>query len=282
MIELWQRGDVSRADVVQVIAESRVKTKYTESLLKLRRRLLPADTIGVLFGKGVLSHGEAASRLGEYGYDPADVNAWLESHRQQQQQATRDLAKGEILALYQARALTRGEADGLLGQLGYDQGEVGLLLDLTDTARLRHARDAAISRIHTLYVGHRIDRSEAASAMDSLGVPSDQRTDLLRVWDLERSANVRDLTEAQIVAAYKRDLFTEGQALTRLRAIGYQGEDAAILLTIATPAAAPTRALSTAQTLSAWKRGVIDQTEADSRLAELGYDTAERRILLAP
>lgn len=282
MIELWQRGEVSRADVVQVIRESRVKTKYTDALLKLRRRLLPADTIGVLFGKGVLSHAEAAQRLSEYGYDPADVNAWLESHRQQQQQQTRDLAKGEILSLYGARSLTRAEADGLLRQLGYDQGEAGLLLDLTDTARLRRARDAALSRIHTLYVAHRIDRPEAAGAMGRLSVPADQQRELLGVWDLERAANVRDLTEAQIIAAYKRELFTEGEALTRLRAIGYQGQDAAILLTVATPAAAPTRALSTAQTLAALKRGVIDQTEADSRLADLGYDTAERRILLAP
>lgn len=281
-IELWQRGDMTRADVVQVIAESRVKTKYTDALLKLRRRLLPADTIGVLFGKGTLTHAEAASRLAEYGYDPADVNAWLESHRQQQQQQTRDLAKAEILALYAARSLTRAEAAGLLRQLGYDQGEAGLLLDLTDTARLRRARDTALSRIHTLYVGHRIDRPEAAGAMGRLSVPADQQRELLGVWDLERSANVRDLTEAQIIAAYKRDLFTEGEALTRLRAIGYQGHDAAILLTVATPGAAPTRALSTAQILSALKRGVIDQTEADRRLADLGYDTAERRILMAP
>lgn len=282
MIELLQRGEVSEADVRQVIAESRVKTKYTAALLKLRRRLLPADSIGVMFGHGALSHAEALSRLLDYGYSQQDASKWLESHKQQAQQQTRDLAKGEIVALYDARSLTRREAEGLLAQLGYDQGEAGLLLDLADTARVRRARETAISRIHSLYVAHRIDRGEAAAALGPLNVPSDQQHDLLHIWDLEREANVRDLTESQISSAFRRNLISEGEALSKLRGIGYQGQDAAILLALAAPPAASSRTLSAAQLLSALKRGATTAEETAQRLLALGYDQGDVRILLSP
>jgi len=184
----------------------------------------------------VIDHGTALNWMADNGIEGPHAAAWLDKNRRTEQAASRDLAKSEVLTLYGARAITRAKAAGLLDQLGYDQGEAGMLLELVDTARLRRTLESAISRTRTLYVGHRIDRSEAAGLLDRLGVPADQRADLLEVWELERAANVRDLTQPQIVQAYRRGLFTRDQAGARLRGIGYEPADAELLVSLATPA----------------------------------------------
>jgi len=236
LLELWRRGKISRADVVQGMRESPLKTKYAETLTALKTRVPPPDTIGEMFGKGVIDHGTALNWMADNGIEGPHAAAWLDKNRRTEQAASRDLAKSEVLTLYGARAITRAKAAGLLDQLGYDQGEAGMLLELVDTARLRRTLESAISRTRTLYVGHRIDRSEAAGLLDRLGVPADQRADLLEVWELERAANVRDLTQPQIVQAYRRGLFTRDQAGARLRGIGYEPADAELLVSLATPA----------------------------------------------
>lgn len=238
VIELWRRGDATRAEVEQVIRESRTKTKYIPLLLKLRRRLLPADTIASMAGDGTLTAAQAHRLLAEHGYADADATAWIRHHTAAQRAGNRDLAKGEVLALYEARALPRARAEQLLRKLGYDASEAGLLLGLRDTARARRLRDAGAARVGALYVGHHIDRGKAATDLDALHVPGDQRAELLRVWDLERAANVRELTPAQLTQALRRRLLDRRTALRRLEGLGYTAGDAELLLKLSTPAPA--------------------------------------------
>ncbi len=155
------------------------------------------------------------------------------------------------------------------------------MLDLTDSKRVRAYRDAAVSRVHSLYVAFRIDRSEAGATLDRLSVPSGQVKELIRVWDLERQANQKDLTKAEIVAAYTHEIFTLREAMDRLAGIGYSGADAAVILAEHAPAPARDKALTTAQIISAVKRGALAEAAANSRLRGLGYSAEDARLLLA-
>lgn len=236
-IELWRRGDATRGDVEQVIRESRTKTKYVPLLLKLRRRLLPADTIAVMAGQGILSHAQGQRMLEEHGYTPADAAAWIKRAAASHHAANRELAKGEVLALYEARHIPKAKAKQLVERLGYTPAEADLLLGLRDTARARRIQEGAVTRVHALYVGHRIQRAEASTTLDRLRVPGDQRGELLKVWDLERAANTRDLTPAEVTRAFRRGIFNHATALRRLEAAGYDAADAGVLLQLAAPPA---------------------------------------------
>jgi hypothetical protein len=281
MIELWQRGDVDQGDVEQTIRESRTKTKYIPALLKLRRRLLPADTIASMVGQGVLTDREGLAKLMEHGYTHQDAAAWIDKATTDTSATTRDLAKSEILALYGAQAISRGDAKGLLESAKYSGGEADLLLDLTDSKRVRAYRDAAVSRVHSLYVAFRLDRSDAGATLDRLSVPSGQVKELIHIWDLERQANQKDLTKAEIVSAYGHEIFTLREAMDRLAGIGYSGADAAVILAEHAPAPARDKALTTAQIISAVKRGALAESDANSRLRDLGYSAEDARLLLA-
>ena len=98
---------------------------------------------------------------------------------------------------------------------------------------------AAVGRIHTLYVGHKVSRPVALSSLANLDVPAETIPDLVGIWDLERAANVKVLTAAEIAQAYKLVLIDQATAQLYLEQLGYQPHDAWLYLSIHIKAAQP-------------------------------------------
>jgi hypothetical protein len=53
---------------------------------------------------------------------------------------------------------------------------------------------------------------------------------MIDIWSLEAAISVRTLTEAQIVAAWEKDVLTNDEAMSELSNIGYTPFDAWVLL----------------------------------------------------
>jgi hypothetical protein len=53
---------------------------------------------------------------------------------------------------------------------------------------------------------------------------------MLSLWDIEASAHIRHLTEAQVVKAVHKQLITPDDGAARLVAMGYSADDADLLL----------------------------------------------------
>jgi hypothetical protein len=98
----------------------------------------------------------------------------------------------------------------------------------------------AVTRLQTLYMSRKIGTDTATQALDRLGVPGVAIPDIISTWDVIASANVKTLTEAQIVDAWAKNLLTNDQASSELQAIGYTPFDAWVLMAIKNaPAAGP-------------------------------------------
>jgi hypothetical protein len=93
--------------------------------------------------------------------------------------------------------------------------------------------------VRSRYVARHFTHAQASMFLDSLAVPHAARDRYLLTWDIERSATVAVLTEAQIVAAHKRGLISGQDAFDRLTARGYTDPDAHILLGVAPGAEIP-------------------------------------------
>jgi hypothetical protein len=78
-----------------------------------------------------------------------------------------------------------------------------------------------------------VSRAQAQTLLASLKVPTASLAATLDLWDLERAANVRGLTEPQIVRAWKDKIISQAQAEIELEAEGYTAFDAWVLLSIA-------------------------------------------------
>lgn len=230
MLELWNRGEVTESEVKQALLESPVKNKWVPLIMKMRRRVPPQDTVRMLIKNGVLTPAEGVKRFMAVGFSHEDAAALAELAQKDKTEVDRALTKSEVVSLYEFRLLSEHAAKGLLSDLGYDAHEQAQLIALADFKKDKREMDAAASVVRSKYVAHKLTDNEASNLLDQLHIPADARDHLLVIWNLERSANQRELTPAQVINGHKDGVLSRADAKTRLVQMGYSEGDAEILI----------------------------------------------------
>jgi hypothetical protein len=92
------------------------------------------------------------------------------------------------------------------------------------------ARSSLFNRLRTEYVSRQLSDSEALAGMAAASVPAAQRDRVLTLWRFERNTVRTELTQAQIVKAFKKGEYDEAEALAELVERGMTPEDAGIRL----------------------------------------------------
>lgn len=230
MEELYNRGLATESEVLQALRESRLKNKYGPQAFQLHTRLLEPRMLSSAVTVGALTHEQAIQRALEYGYSQADAAVLVNegSANKLLTYKTRVISAAE--SLYEENAIT---AEGFLNVakgMGFDETEANFVVQSAEFRRQSKVLTTVIAAIRSKYVAHHITKGEASGLLDATGVQANQRDFLLNYWDIELAANVRMLTEAQIVKAQKNGLITPENALDRLLGLGYVAGDAALLL----------------------------------------------------
>lgn len=236
LLTLWKRGIIELTGtgqdaltVEQGIAEGATKNKWFNSLTKLADYVPPPRTITAMVREGSLDDAAALAFLKANGLTDDLAAAYLTSAHHQKTANERQLTVANIAALYKDSFIDANEATQLLALLRYSAEDAAFLLDLWTFEALQSKVRTAVSRIHSLYVAHKIDSTTATTTLDSLGIPATGREEMLTVWNLERDANVPILTRAEIVDAWYYDVLSTAEADALLVALGWSAEDAAIL-----------------------------------------------------
>lgn len=232
LLNLWVRGYITEADVDQGLRESRLKDKWIGPFKNLAHRKIPLRTITTLLNNGAMTDADALAHLMQLGYSQADAQALINGHKKPPKAAHRELTVAQVRELYSQRMIDRSEALFDLQAAGYSAQAAGEVLDLADTADSRAARKAAITKIRSAYDTRRIDRAQASTDLDAIGVPGALRDQLLGLWDVELSTRVAELTPADIAAAGRIGVFDAPTVLFRLQAHGYSADDALVFAQI--------------------------------------------------
>lgn len=238
ILSLINRGDMTVVEGTAALRESNLKNRYIPTFLKSRRHLMQQEQIRMSVNHGTMTDDQAVRRFMALGYDHDDAAALLALAHGMKTEATKDLARTQVVSGYEDRMFTRAKAHSMLVGLGYDDVESDFLLDLADHDREQKFIGAAVSRVHTVFVRRRLSRLSASSALDRLGVPPDQRDDLLKLWDLEREADTPDLTAAQWQGLLRRGVVDEARFRAEMVAKGYTDEEAGFLVPLAFPPSA--------------------------------------------
>lgn len=226
------RGLITDEEFRTAFLESRIKNKYIDLYLASRRTILTMAEIRSLYAKGVMTREQAIDRLLQRGYSTEDAAIILAGAIAEKTGADRDLTKAEWVGLYQDQLIDRQALNAALLAFGYAQDEADQLIGLADARRTRRFWEAALTRIRSQFVSHHIDANEATGAIDALSIPPDARDMYLALWSIERGVVTKELTTAQVVAAAKNGLLSLPDAQGRLEGMGYDPDDAMILLTL--------------------------------------------------
>lgn len=214
----------------QGVFEGHSKNKYLPAWKALSVYLPPPRTITALIKAGALSSTQALELLQKQGLSPELAAAYVTGATADKLATHKQLSVATIESLYQERGIDRETAAAMLGAEGYDPGEVDYILWLSDFQAYKKAFDAALAKVQSSYVGHKIDHNTASTSLDALLVPAAQRDTLLTIWTFAKEANVTVLTAVQVRSAFKKQLIEQPEALQRLSEHGYSDVDANIFL----------------------------------------------------
>jgi hypothetical protein len=214
------------------IQESDVRDEWTQLLYDMRVRYPTPFALRQLASSKILTIKEVADILELEGY-PKDLavkmaTGWAAGSTAKQ----KELAQMTIETLYEARYIDAGQAGNLLTQLGYDANEITLILELGDAQRVKRFLDAAVGRIHTKFVSHRLPGNIAVQELNALNISQQAIADLMAEWTLERDVNVPGLTAGQYASAVYYEIMTRQAGIDGIKSLGYSDEDAKILVDI--------------------------------------------------
>lgn len=230
MEQLFNRGLVTEAEVKQALAESRLKNKYSDLAFALHERLLPIRNLSEAVEFGAMTMQQAVTEAMKQGYSESNATALIQSASARKLQTYRHGIVTAAESLYIDNAMSLEDAMTVASHAGFDTAEATAIFQGAEYKRQSRMVGAATSAVRAKYILRHLDKNAASTLLDSIGILAEHRDQLLAIWDIERSANVAMLTEAQIVKAYKKGTFTQQQATDRLSAKGYSVDDIAVLL----------------------------------------------------
>jgi hypothetical protein len=239
LVDLVRRGHIpmrgTGPDVTslqQGIFEGATKDKWEPHYEQLAEALPPPRTVTALLRAGSITDQQAAKLFQQAGLSQEMAAAYVNDAHHQKLAASKDLAKADIETLYRDQMLSAADATTMIESLGFSAEDAAFLLSLQDVKRVITAVQQAIGRIHTLYVARKIDATAAIGALNSLHVPDAQVQQLLATWDVERGANVKVLSQAEIASAFFYQIIDQATAMAELQNIGFTPLDAWIILSV--------------------------------------------------
>lgn len=230
MEELFNRGLVTEEQVKQALSESRVKNKYTDLAFQLHTKLLPIRNLSEAVEFGTITLAQGVAEAMKQGYSQQDATALIHAASARKLQTYRHQVVTAVEALYVDNAISETDAMSVASSMGFDDAESKAIFAGAEYKRMAKMVSAAISAIRSKYVARHIDDHTASGLLDGLGVPSNQRDQEMALWTLERQANVRLLTPAQVIKANKLGLLQDADTMTYLENLGYSAADADLLM----------------------------------------------------
>jgi len=227
----WEGQGPAVTSFQQAFLEGPWRNKWLPAYRVLSEYLPPPRTVTALLRAGSIDEPTALKLFEEQGLRPELAQAYIADAKRQRTQPTQELARSTILSLFEEGRFTRAQAKTELLKRGELADVAEFELVEAEWRRAKTLDDHAIARLHTLYVGHKLDKAGVGSKLAELKLGKDQTDAMFAVWDVERAANVRALTPAQMLDLLLLGV-AEADVWQMLVNDGYTEQDAYYLISI--------------------------------------------------
>ena len=238
---------------------------------------------------GSITRDDAIGRLLELGYDEDEADFLLanvdvdiaEFQASAAARDVRELTQGTVLRAYRERILPRGEAEAFLADLNYTAEGIEIMLGVQDFEVANELTGLRAKVVETHFKAGRIAGGEARAQLAGAGMNADRADLTVQRWEAQVSEKSRELTQSQLERAMEKGLIDEVTYVDRLGALGYDDEDAAILLGLADRLSIEgVRQLSASTIVSVYRRGVLSRETTKERLILAGFSPDDAELQL--
>lgn len=230
----------------QAVKESRYRNKWGPAYRKLSEHIPPPSTVVSMLAHRNIDTATAHQLLIQNDMTPQLAAAYISEAEYEAISDYRGLTQAAVTGMYVAHILTRQQALDLLDVLHVSKAAAGLLLDYADMRYVIDSVNKSVQRIATLFTGRKISIQTAKDALTRLQIDATAAEALIEDWELQAAANVKILSESQIVDAWYLQVLTQAEAVNALGAIGYTPFDAWVLLSNKAKGPLPGRPKNTA------------------------------------
>lgn len=214
----------------QAFLEGPWRNKWVSAWEQLAEYLPPPRTVVTMLRGGSLTVEQATTLLEKEGLTPDLAAAYVADATKQKTSTHKTISEALTLEMYTDKLITEAEAITALEELGYDATESALLIKTAQARKTLTDLNKNIAKIGNYFMAHKIEANTASAQLGQLGVPPDRITELLTEWNIDRTANVKILSPAQIETAVHYEVITIDEGLGELERLGYTPYDAWILL----------------------------------------------------
>lgn len=230
--EMYHRSIITRGELEDLLRADDVMPGWIDGLIDLAYNPLTRVDVRRMYRDGVLSKKDVTRAYLDLGYSQENAERLSEWVSTQKTVTEREFTKAEVVSLYEARTMPKGEASENLQELGYDVDETNYILALADYRRDKARRNKAINVTKGRYLARQITETEASNRLDEMGIPGPERDELIDEWTWQLQESPKMLTEPQMRAAWKKDLVSEGDYVTHLMLLGYDDKAAGLLVAL--------------------------------------------------
>ena len=226
----WTGTGSAATTFQQDIAESDLKTKWTDALQALQAYWPSPDEAKTLYDAGSITLDQAKTYWSGSGLDATLQAAFAHQATIQQIAQERVFAKGDVLTALYDGIIDEATATTLLGDVGYFGQTATYMIEITEMRREVRAINMAVRKIGTLFVSYKITPTDAKTAMDALGIPDAQATNLVTIWETERTPEVRLPTISELAKAVQYSSLPFDTAVAKAELLGYTKYDATLII----------------------------------------------------
>lgn len=235
----WDGTGPTVTSYAQAVKESRYRDKWADAYKAQAQYIPPPYSIITLLKDGAVTKDQATAMLQQQGATADVIAAMIAEADATDLSAYRGLTTQSVLGMYYNRLISQADATSILESLHVSAEAAPLMLAYADLQRAIAAQNSAVTRVGSLYAARKITAQTAQQSLLSLQVPAAAVQEILTVWSLENSINVKLLTQSEIVDAWVYGIMTVEEAITELTNIGYTPYDAWVLLSVKAKAPLP-------------------------------------------
>jgi hypothetical protein len=234
---MLHRGLISETEYAALLKALDFSPTWRDKLEAIARLVPGRIDLRRFYTAGIIDAAETKAGYVRLGYSEQDADRLTALAKTGSASKTKDLTAAQLAAEYLNLHIDRAAYLAALDKLGYSADEAEALATLADSKRVTRARDQFITRIHSQFVGHKIDAPAARAALTDARVTPAAIDLIMTEWEHEQAVNVRRLTQAQVLKAYKNGLVTQAVAHDTLTDQGLPTAEADLLLGLTTPPA---------------------------------------------
>lgn len=170
---------------------------------------------------GVLSDAELIKAYKDQGYDEEHALNMAKFTVLYNQQANKDLTKGEIITGYKEKVVSAEDASSLLQQAGYSSDEADYLLALQDFKEARDIQGDLIKNIGSRYKNRLLNSGEARDRLNQLNLTQERIDVLIDKWDVNLYTDMKLPSKDDLNKLFLNKIVDEDTYRYQMNLLGY-------------------------------------------------------------